>query len=80
MTLDPTQRAAKEQFGARSAQYGKGHILEQLADVDLAYSKLSSAAQSGAALDIATGGGHTGIFLASKGHDVTISDIYRPRC
>jgi ubiquinone/menaquinone biosynthesis C-methylase UbiE len=29
-------------------------------------------------LDVATGGGHTGLYLASLGHDVTLADIAQP--
>jgi ubiquinone/menaquinone biosynthesis C-methylase UbiE len=29
-------------------------------------------------VDIATGGGHTGFYLASLGHDVTLADLAQP--
>jgi SAM-dependent methyltransferase len=77
MNLDPTQRAAQEQFGRRSDQYGKGHILEQVADVTAALPWLRLPARA-RVLDVATGGGHTGLFFAGLGHDVTLGDLAQP--
>lgn len=74
MQLDSTQRAAQEQFSRRSDQYGKGHILGQVEDLQAAlpFLRLPSAAR---VLDVATGGGHTGLFFAGLGHQVTLSDL-----
>jgi ubiquinone/menaquinone biosynthesis C-methylase UbiE len=74
MNLNEVQRAAEAQFSRQSERYSKGHILEKVDDVHagLAHITLPSRAQ---VLDVATGGGHTGILLASLGHDVTLSDI-----
>jgi ubiquinone/menaquinone biosynthesis C-methylase UbiE len=74
MELNEVQRASQEQFARQSERYGKGHILENVADVHAAleHIALPSHAQ---VLDVATGGGHTGLLLASLGHDVTLSDI-----
>src|SRR5437870_3474909 len=69
MELDDVQRASQEQFARRSHRYGKGHILENVDDVREAV-KLMSLPQRAEVLDMATGGGHTGLFLASLGHKV----------
>jgi len=72
--LNAIQRAASEQFTRRSHSYGKGHILADVADVDAA---LAGVPLTGVrrVLDVATGGGHTGLHLAAMGHDVTVSDL-----
>ena len=77
MNLDPVQRAAQEQFARQSGRYGQGHILQNVDDVRaaLAHMTLPDRAR---VLDVATGGGHTGILLASLGHDVTLSDLAQP--
>lgn len=75
--LDPIQRAAQEQFGKQSERYGRGHILENIADVEQALAPLNLPPGL-AALDVATGGGHTGVYLASLGHRVTAADIAEP--
>lgn len=77
MNLDAVQRAAQEQFARQSARYGPGHILQNVDDVRaaLAHMTLPDRAR---VLDVATGGGHTGILLASLGHDVTLSDLAQP--
>ncbi|HEU5069820.1 MAG TPA: class I SAM-dependent methyltransferase [Verrucomicrobiae bacterium] len=72
--LNPIQRAASEQFTRQSHRYGKGHILENIADVQAALEKISLPAGA-AVLDAATGGGHTGLHLASLGYRVTLSDL-----
>lgn len=74
MQLNEVQRASQDQFSRQSDRYGKGHILEDVADVRAAleHTKLPPRAR---VLDIATGGGHTGLLLASLGHDVTLSDL-----
>lgn len=77
MSLDPIQLAAQEQFAKQSTRYGRGHILENIADVEAALAPLNLPAGL-TALDVATGGGHTGVYLASLGHKVTVTDIAEP--
>ncbi len=77
MSLDPIQRAAQEQFGRQSHRYGQGHILENVEDVRAAIEPLDLPVGL-KALDVATGAGHTGLYLASLGHDVTLADIAQP--
>ncbi len=72
--LDPTQRAAQEQFSRQSRRYGKGHILEDVADVEEALAAFPLPAAS-RVLDVACGAGHTGLHLASRGHRVTCADL-----
>lgn len=74
MNLDSTQRAAQAQFARQSANYGQSHILAQLDDVEAALPALPLPARA-RVLDVATGGGHTGLFFARLGHDVTLSDL-----
>lgn len=74
MNLNEVQRAAQEQFAKQSERYGKGHILENVDDVRAALTHVTLPPRA-QVLDVATGGGHTGLFLASLGHDVTLSDI-----
>ncbi len=74
MNLNQVQRASQEQFARQSDRYGKGHILENVEDV-LAALKHITLPSRGRVLDVATGGGHTGLLLARLGHDVTLSDI-----
>lgn len=72
--LDPTQQAARDQFEKQSARYGKTHILADTSDVAAGVEGLTFA--SGATgLDVATGGGHTAIFLAGLGLEMTAADI-----
>jgi ubiquinone/menaquinone biosynthesis C-methylase UbiE len=72
--LNEIQRAAQEQFGRQSHRYGSGHILENIDDVRAAIQPLNL--KPGArALDVATGGGHTGLYLASIACDVTLADL-----
>jgi len=77
MNLDSTQRAAQEQFARQSGHYGKGHIHEQVEDVRAALEWLRLPARA-RVLDVATGGGHTGLFFAGLGHEVTLSDLTQP--
>ena len=72
--LDPTQLAAREQFSRQSQRYGKGHILENVADVIEAIGFLNLPARA-RVLDVACGAGHTGLHLASLGHEVTCADL-----
>jgi len=76
MDLNDIQKASQEQFAKQSHRYGRGHILENIEDVREAL-HLISLPQRAHVLDVATGGGHTGIFLASLGHDVVLADIAR---
>jgi ubiquinone/menaquinone biosynthesis C-methylase UbiE len=77
MQLDPIQRAAQEQFAKQCERYGRGHILEQVDDVRAAAEKIPLPPRA-KVLDIATGGGHTGLFFASLGCEVTLADIAEP--
>jgi ubiquinone/menaquinone biosynthesis C-methylase UbiE len=74
MALDPIQKASRDQFERQSANYGKSHILANTADVASALADIEVLPDS-RALDVATGGGHTAIYLASRGFTVTASDI-----
>jgi SAM-dependent methyltransferase/glutathione S-transferase len=73
-TFDEIQIASQEQFGKRSDRYGKDHILADVSDVEAGLKSLNLRAGR-KALDVATGGGHTAVYLASLGIDVTASDI-----
>ncbi len=75
--LDATQRAAAEQFGKQSANYGRTHILAKTADIEAAIGDLDLPAGS-PVLDVATGGGHTALYHAKRGWDVTLGDIAAP--
>lgn len=74
--LDAVQQAARDQFEKQSDRYGKSHILADTADIADGLDGVEFA--SGAtALDVATGGGHTAVFLAGLGLIVTAADISR---
>jgi len=77
MKLDEVQKAAQEQFAKQSRHYGRGHVLENIDDLReaLEFLPLPMPARI---LDVATGAGHTGLFFASLGHDVTVADIALP--
>jgi ubiquinone/menaquinone biosynthesis C-methylase UbiE len=77
MKLDEVQKAAQEQFAKQSHRYGRGHVLENIADVEKAVAAIPLP-QPAEVLDIATGGGHTGLYFASLGHHVTLADIAQP--
>ncbi|HEY0456083.1 MAG TPA: class I SAM-dependent methyltransferase [Verrucomicrobiae bacterium] len=77
MKLDEVQRASQEQFAKQSHRYGRGHILEDTSDVAEALSWMQMPTRA-KVLDVATGAGHTGIYLASLGHDVTLADLAQP--
>lgn len=77
MKLDEIQKAAQEQFARQSHRYGQGHILENIEDVRSAMALMDLPDRS-SVLDVATGAGHTGLFLASLGHQVTLADIAKP--
>jgi ubiquinone/menaquinone biosynthesis C-methylase UbiE len=68
------QRAAQQQFDRQSDRYGKGHILADVSDVRDVLARLAWL-KPGRALDVATGAGHTGLYLASVGWQVTLADI-----
>lgn len=72
--LDPVQAAAAAQFSRRAEAYGAKHILADTRDVALAaeHLDLPPAAE---VLDVATGGGHTGLFFAERGARVTLGDL-----
>jgi SAM-dependent methyltransferase len=74
MALDPIQQASRDQFERHSANYGKSHILANTADVASALTGIEALPGS-RALDVATGGGHTAIYLATQRFTVTASDI-----
>jgi ubiquinone/menaquinone biosynthesis C-methylase UbiE len=71
VSLDPIQRAAQEQFDRQSDRYGQSHILSDVSDV----ADIVKRVQGKLALDVATGAGHTGLYLASIGWEVTLADI-----
>lgn len=75
--LDATQKAAAEQFGKQSANYGRQHILANTTDIEAAIGQLDLPAGS-PVLDVATGGGHTALYHARRGWDVTLGDIAAP--
>ena len=72
--LDEKQSASAAQFDRQSDKYGKSHILADTKDVALALQGIEKP-ESGRALDIATGGGHTALYLAQQGWRVTAGDI-----
>lgn len=72
--LDAVQKAARDQFEKQSDRYGKSHILANTDDVAAGLSGLDFA-PGARALDVATGGGHTAVYLAGMGFDVTASDL-----
>lgn len=72
--LDATQQAARQQFQKQSANYGKSHILANVEDVVHALEGVELPA-GGRALDVATGGGHTALHLATLGLRVIAADI-----
>ncbi len=77
MKLDPVQQAAQEQFARQSRNYGAGHILADVSDVSAALAGISLPGRA-RVLDVACGAGHTGLHLASLGHDVTLADLAAP--
>jgi len=72
--LDSSQSAAAAQFDRQSDRYGKSHILADTADVAAGLAGIAAGA-AGTALDVATGGGHTALYLARQGWRVTVGDI-----
>lgn len=74
MSLDQRQLASREQFDRQSRNYGASHILADVSDIAEALDGVQ-VPTSGRALDVATGGGHTAVWLAEKGWAVTASDL-----
>jgi ubiquinone/menaquinone biosynthesis C-methylase UbiE len=72
--LDAIQQASQAQFDRQSSRYGKTHILAQVDDVEKGLEKVP-ASSGKKALDVATGGGHTGLYLAAHGYEVTLADL-----
>ncbi len=72
--LDVKQSASAAQFNRQSDRYGKSHILADTQDVELGLRGVLPPS-GGAALDVATGGGHTALWLARHGWKVTAGDI-----
>lgn len=72
--LNEMQSASAAQFNQQSDCYGKSHILADTSDVEAALRGVA-APKSGKALDVATGGGHTALWLARHGWEVTAGDI-----
>ena len=69
--MDEIQRKSQQQFDRQSKCYGKSHILSDVADV----AEIVKGIKGKRALDVATGAGHTGLYLASIGWEVTLADI-----
>lgn len=74
MNLDANQRASQAQFDRQAALYGRVHILSDVADIERALRDLALS-ECGPALDVATGAGHTAVYLAGRGLDVTATDL-----
>ena len=74
LPLDAAQAAAAEQFNRQSDRYGKTHILADTHDVAAALAGVY-VPRGGTALDVATGGGHTALWLARQGWQVTAGDL-----
>jgi ubiquinone/menaquinone biosynthesis C-methylase UbiE len=72
--LDDVQRAARDQFDRQSGRYGNRHILQNVDDVQAALERVEFR-PGDLALDVAAGAGHTGLYLASRGFTVTLSDL-----
>lgn len=73
-SLDSKQSASAAQFDRQSDRYGKSHILADTHDVAMGLQGVVPSAE-GTALDVATGGGHTALWLARQGWQVTAGDI-----
>jgi ubiquinone/menaquinone biosynthesis C-methylase UbiE len=77
MNLDEVQKASQKQFARQSHRYGRGHILENVQDITAALRSVTLP-KPAKVLDVATGAGHTGLYIASLGHQVTLADIAQP--
>ncbi len=73
-SLDQEQAASAAQFNRQSDLYGKSHILADTQDLEQALRGLPFP-PGGSALDVATGGGHTALWLARHGWKVTAGDL-----
>jgi len=73
-SFDAAQSASAAQFDRQSDRYGKSHILADTKDVAAALADVPVPA-GGRPLDVATGGGHTALYLAQQGWQVTAGDI-----
>jgi ubiquinone/menaquinone biosynthesis C-methylase UbiE len=73
-SLNEMQSASAAQFNQQSDRYGKSHILADTRDVEAALRGVA-VPKDGKALDVATGGGHTALWLARHGWEVTAGDI-----
>lgn len=74
MNLDDSQRASQAQFDRQSQRYGRSHVLADVSDLDATVEGIDLPV-GGLALDVATGGGHTALWLARRGYRVTLADI-----
>ena len=72
--LDSKQAASATQFNRQSDRYGKSHILADTQDLELGLRGVPASLGS-TALDVATGGGHTALWLARHGWKVTVGDL-----
>lgn len=72
--LNEIQRSSQEQFDRQSQRYAKGHILADVADVAELIARVPPLPTK-RALDVATGAGHTGLYLAANGWSVTLADV-----
>src|SRR5512140_3314200 len=72
--LDGKQSASAAQFNRQSDRYGNSHILAETQDVEQGLRGVLPPS-GGSALDVATGGGHTALWLARHGWKVTAGDI-----
>ena len=72
--FDTAQAASAAQFERQSDRYGKSHILADTSDVASALAGIIPA-PGARALDVATGGGHTALWLSRAGWNVTAGDI-----
>ncbi len=75
MNLDPQQQSSQAQFDRNSANYGRQHILARTDDLEAAFAHVPAPAREARALDVATGGGHTALFAARRGWQVTLADL-----
>jgi len=74
-SLDPNQAAAAAQFDRQSDRYGRTHILADTTDVAAGLVGVTPPTAESRALDVATGGGHTALWLARQGWRVTAGDV-----
>lgn len=74
MNLNTAQASSQAQFDKQSDRYGKSHILADTADLEASVTGVEFP-KHGQALDVATGGGHTALWLAKRGFAVTATDL-----